>query len=161
MKRYKYPVLNQKEWAYITGLFDGEGTVNISVTNRPKRSQVYTLRLKIANTNFNVIKWLEAKLNGWSDTDRRRYKYKNINNKHKYCYAWVITGYRAKYILEKMLPFTIIKIKQIELGIKFQDYKNRHYKHSKQGILANELVKLANFKYKLSILNGGRNVKNS
>jgi len=91
-------------YLWLAGFVDGEGS--IGVTSGPGR-----LRLRISNTNEIVLRYIQYLVGGWISGPKERGK----NSKPH----WTITisGTKGKTILEKILPFLVIKRKQAELAI--------------------------------------------
>jgi hypothetical protein len=89
---------------YLSGVFDGEGTIAI-VKNKPggKRCIYHCPRLIITNTDFNLMLWLKQNFEG----NIRTLKPQKQN--HKSCYQWIIGNKKALNLLGKMLPYLIVK----------------------------------------------------
>ena len=97
---------NLTSYAYIAGLFDGEGCVNIASV----RSKLY-LRLYIVNCIRECLEFVQSHFGG------------NIyvrNRPTRTQYSLVLHGYEAKRMLEALLPYLIVKHPQAELAIAFQ-----------------------------------------
>jgi len=92
------------EYAYIAGLFDGEGTIHIS-------NQLY-LAARLRNTNRLTLEWIQ-RLYGfghiYSDTRRVRP-----------CYSLEFASNQALEFLKPLLPYLRIKKTQANLAFKFQ-----------------------------------------
>lgn len=97
---------------YIAGLLDGEGSIGIMKHNRETPSPQYFLRVVICNTNKKVLELVQQTLGVGSIT---------VNNRRRRAlYTWTATSGKAMFILERLLPYLIIKKEQAQLGIDFQ-----------------------------------------
>lgn len=97
------------ELAYLAGFFDGEGYVGIS-NDRPKwaKGNVYLrLRVNITQKDDTVLSMLKDIYKG------------TINKGKDGIYKWYVDGNSAVIFLKDILPFLIIKKKQVELALEF------------------------------------------
>ena len=95
----------QTELAYIAGLFDGEGNLQIRHSTRKGRTSI-ACKACIYNTNTTVMRWLVGKIGGSLRFDTKR----TINKGWLPIGVWSV--YRAKDVralLTALLPFLIIK----------------------------------------------------
>ncbi len=96
-------MIKETDYAYIAGLFDGEGTVLIS-------NQLY-MAARLRNTNRAVLEWIKS-INGsghiYCD-----------NRNAKPCYSLEYTSRQAVRFLSPLLPFLRIKRAQADLAIEF------------------------------------------
>jgi hypothetical protein len=107
--------LSDRDIGYLTGLFDGEGCV--SIMPRPKHNGGfhgfdYAINARIANTNIEMLYWIQSKVGGaiythWAKGNR------------KPSWVWHLGGKAAKSFLELIEPFVIVKRQQIMLGLQF------------------------------------------
>lgn len=98
-----------EQWAYLAGLFDGEGCVHLALH---KESGSISLALSIVNTNHSVIQWVADLFGG-----RIYSKKKAAPDKDTWIWhASTSIAYRA---LQGMQPYLIIKRRQADLGIQF------------------------------------------
>lgn len=97
--------------AYIAGLFDGEGSV--SVFKAGGQYACLSLRIQIVNTNITPLQLVVNMLKGTIHT------YPYTPEQRMPCYRWRIGGVAAGFILEKLLPYLIIKKERAILGIEF------------------------------------------
>lgn len=105
---------NYIETGYLSGFFDGEGYIGIS---KGKRSD-YALHVTIVNTNFDMLKLYEKKFGGkirHVEKDEEHYKEK---------YHWDITNFNALPFLKYIQNWTVVKRKQVDLAIEFQEWHN-------------------------------------
>jgi len=106
---------NYIELGYLAGFFDGEAYIGISKGKRDS----YTLRVAITNTNFDMLKMYETKFGG---------KIRKTQKDGDHCkdkYQWNIDIHEALPFLKFIQPFTIVKRKQIDLAIEFQEWHNQ------------------------------------
>lgn len=114
----QYPTVEPIHAAYLAGLFDGEGCINIyerRITTKRKVAP-YGLRLYLTNTHRGVIEWMQTQFGGWVHVyrDRKRPKHWALG------FKWHSSARHAAYLLEIMLPYLIIKKPEAELAIAFQ-----------------------------------------
>lgn len=102
-------ILTKTEAAYLAGFIDGEGCIHIK---RRSKTNAPALVLSVSNTNKLVILWL-CKLFNHTFHKRR------LKNGTKDAYVFVVTGKKAGYILEQLLPYFKIKKDRAKLAIKF------------------------------------------
>lgn len=100
--------------AYLAGIIDGEGTVNI--TYLPKRDE-FRLRLQVVNTDKRLIDWLK------SNFESHVYEVKRHslqNPKWRKRYEWFLYPKKATLpLLKSLIPFLICKKEQMEVAITF------------------------------------------
>lgn len=102
------------EWAYIAGLFDGEGWVGI--VRRTGRNGRCILMISLGNTNRPVIDWLKAKLRGHvAEGSPKR------DPRWKHHWVWSANQTHAAAILRNIAPFLIIKKPATDLALLFQE----------------------------------------
>ena len=112
--------MKRNQWAYLAGLFDGEGTFTISNSPPNNGRPSYAFReVYVTNTNLEVLNWLKDKLGGTI----RVTKYGK--NGWKDVYKWHAGAKQHYYVVKNMLPFLIIKKKQAELILKFIKLKEK------------------------------------
>lgn len=102
--------MTKEELAYLAGIIDGEGCITVCCWRKTRQ---HVLRLKIANTNLDLMMWLSDKLNHpyhpTTDNGTRR----------RACYEIAISGRRAIQILEEVYPYLVVKHKQAGLAMDF------------------------------------------
>lgn len=99
------------ELAYLAGFVDGEGTIaiyNLDEAHYRKEINIHYV-LQIVNTNREAIDWVNKKFGG----SIRAWKIEKPW--HKQRFACMFGRRRAAYIIEKILPYLIIKKKQAEI----------------------------------------------
>lgn len=100
----------QIDLAYLAGIIDGEGSINISCNPKHGRNY-YSLKLDITNTSDALMQWLEDKFRGHIGTSYARSQ--NRTNLH----SWIVSGKQAQYLLYKVLPYLVIKTEQALLAL--------------------------------------------
>lgn len=105
-------VPEQNIW-YLAGFIDGEGCIRISKSKHKKVN--YTpihLKVVIANTNKEIIEWIDKNTNYYG----KIYTVNRKNPNHKTAYYWALSGNRKVVdFLNTMKEFLIVKKKQAEL----------------------------------------------
>jgi len=105
------PELSEIEWAYLAGLIDGEGAVNIDRTVKQQgRYTVYRPSLSIASTTPVLIDWCYERLPNGS---RYVAPQKNPRWAPQHRVLWV---YRAAlHILRSVRPYLVLKGDQADI----------------------------------------------
>ena len=96
-------------WSYLSGLIDGEGTIQINRTGKGS----YECRVKIGNTDLRLMKWLISKFGGvyYTETNRNPLK-------HKTLYQWRIKGRKnTEDLLLGILPHLVLKAEQAKIAL--------------------------------------------
>jgi hypothetical protein len=109
--------LNEAEKGYISGLFDGEGTIFIGYAKRPDKIVYHRLGVSLTNLNKDVMNWLKEKLGGYITV----YKAKSGN----VAYRWEVHDSDKIRFLNLIAPYSIIKKQQIQIGILFMNTVSR------------------------------------
>lgn len=109
-------VLSKK---YIAGFFDGEGSVTIMRNKRTKgtnnyRNYKYGLVVSICNTNKKIMEQINSQYPGVI------YEHKDKRLNRKKVYVWQRWSKKAILFLNDIEPFVNVKLKQIQIGKKFQ-----------------------------------------
>ena len=137
--------------AYLAGFYDGEGSIQIVHQKTKRNKNNFSLQIRLFNTNLKVLYyyWNIFKLG-------HIYQRKGTN---KLIYTWVIYSNEAKTLLSHLLPYLIIKKKQVKIGIHFQ---NRIIKLNSRGKLLTNTEQKIREKMrlqisKLNIRSGGNN----
>lgn len=105
LESHDYPVYSiiDVKRAYIAGLFNGEGCVTVNPTNQ--------LFITITNTNRDVLQFVANALNaGYIDK-------KPVQKNQSPCYFWRCHSRHAAKVLEKLLPYLIIKKQHALLAV--------------------------------------------
>lgn len=88
--------------AYVAGLVDGEGCINLTMSGKNLAP-----RVSITNTNLELIKMLQAKFGGCV------FYAKRVKTNWKSAYHWVVTSKLAIDFLEKIGRYLILKENQM------------------------------------------------
>ena len=109
----------KEDLAYIAGLFDGEGNIDISRYTQRTGYVSYVLHVSIANTYRDALDFCKRTLGYGTIT-------KKVGGvKRTIYYNWEAETKQAGRCLRILFPYMIIKSRQAELAIKFQS-KMRH-----------------------------------
>ena len=144
---------NQREaylYAYLAGIIDGEGTIRIEKANRIKTNWVprYSAAICAVNTNQEVIELLRQTF-----TPQCNMRKVEVLQSRKPCYRWGTSGSQiTQGILEKLLPFLVIKRSQAELVLEFCR-KKKSFANFKGGVSKEELLWREEFYQKVKKLN--------
>ena len=105
--------------AYSAGLVDGDGSIVIGCSKRKGQSDNHWLQVGIANTNKELIDWLQETFGGHvslNTSDAR------IQSGRRPCYHWRLMGKEASDFLKLLRPYLRIKVDQATTAIEFQEY---------------------------------------
>lgn len=101
---------------YAAGLFDGEGSILILAEQNAK----HRLRIKIANTDYAVIEWLQSIFDGTASDNLSPTRKRKPNEKD--AWEWRLNGKEASQFLMLITPFLKVKREQARIAIEFQEY---------------------------------------
>lgn len=103
-------VLDDITSAYLAGLFDGEGSINILVN---KQTGQIWLQISITSTNTTILKWLGDQIGG---------HIRKSGNKppRRPCYHWSLCSVQASDFLKFIRPYLKIKDQQADVAVEFQ-----------------------------------------
>ena len=112
------------ELAYLAGLFDGEGCVQIAhhKPQRNKRTEQHTLRCAVNMTDEVSVK--SFLVFGGSICQKTR---DIINPKWQNQWTWSVSSNQALRFLEILLPYLRLKQEQAKLAIEFQRFRSVKY----------------------------------
>lgn len=119
--------MNEKELAYIAGIIDGEGSIQI-FKRKPSKSSIakrqknfwHTSYVKISNTDIRLLDWLKKRVGGSIQKGKRRGKRRN-------CYELHINPSKSTELLQKVYPYLVIKKEQADVVFEFRStYENRY-----------------------------------
>ena len=115
---HKSPPSNIAALAYLAGLFDGEGSVNIFKSSGQNGSITprYFVEISIGNTHKGVLQWVLENFGGRLTHNGVQY----TPNSHK-TWRWRASTQEASSILVALLPYLIVKKEQALLAIEFQE----------------------------------------
>ena len=104
-------------WAYIAGLFDGEGCVEIGINS--KTGVPTGISVRIALTSKGVLKELQSVLGGslFKHNNRKPDKWKDQ-------WYWALHSSHALMFLRGVRPFLRIKAAVADLAIEFEENRS-------------------------------------
>ncbi len=131
--------LSEVEKAYIAGLIDGEGCIYID-RYKDKRNKSgnfsYTLRVKINNTFYGMIEWLDERTVGVYKSNSFKCKgqeYDDWRKNRKPVFEWKLSGMNGIKLLRDVYPYLVIKKKQAEQAFKFEEtYCGKNFSETRQ-----------------------------
>ena len=109
--------LTTDERAYIAGLIDGEGCINVAAVGPNRNRTVYPM-VTVAMTHRGVINWLAERLQAGTvklhnQTSLRRHP------TYKPQYRFQVFGKRAQLLCKALLPYLKVKDQQARLVLDF------------------------------------------
>lgn len=101
------PDIKDTEWAYIAGIVDGEGTIR----NDQNQTGRHYPRVSVVQNDPEMLYFLKAKLDGSVEIHQSAgYKLgKTGYLSTKDTWRWNTSGENARFILEKLMPYLIVK----------------------------------------------------
>lgn len=104
--------------AYLAGFIDGDGCIKISKRTRGFNHPQYDLQVDISNDALSVLNEFKSlsNLGNISSSEGGTFK-KAIRHR------WILCGWEATLLLERILPYLRIKQSEAELGIAFQSMR--------------------------------------
>src|ERR1700749_164720 len=104
--------------AYLAGIVDGEGTVNLTRvhTKGKTRQYRYHQRILVVNTHIGLLHALReiAGVGGvYESKNAPRYGWNPVGR-------WYVTGEQARYLIAELLPFLVIKREVAEAVLGFE-----------------------------------------
>lgn len=148
-------IMSKLTAAYVAGLIDGEGSLEI----RKRDNRKYEARIRVCLTHKELITWLQNSFGGW--ISKREFNNDNWND----AYSWCIKGNKKVLpFIEKIYPYLKIKKKHAEVIKRFlktfnsnsfkkiknkSDYHNGHHLELKDEIIE----KRDNFYHQIKELN--------
>ena len=152
-------VLTKVELAYIAGLLDGEGCINIGKITTDYIREVekrkvpkYVLSVTVYNTHQETVQWLHELFGGYLQTRYRHPKTWRTN------YAWKVSANTANDFLKQVVKLLRIKKRQAQRAIEFQDNQSRFHRAKKgkpAGMSVEDLTFRENCYQELKALNKG------
>lgn len=117
-------------YAYVAGIIDGEGSINIYRVTTLKDKPRFAMRIAVGITDPWLPQFLKIHFGGsvWLA--------KHNNPKHKDCWFWQISAKKAAPFLSHIIPYLCIKKPQAELALQWQSRKHkRHFLTDAERIL--------------------------
>lgn len=112
-----FEFIDDREWAYLDGIIDGEGCIIIHGQKSRKGGKVfvyYTLFINVGNTSFSLLKWINDRFGGSVFPQTRLANRRQV-------WHWNVASKQAEEILLGILPYLVIKKDQAELALRFRD----------------------------------------
>lgn len=94
-----------EELAYLAGIIDGEGSIEARIGSR--RPSDLSIRLVVGNVHRGLIEYLLAT---WGGTMRTQ-----VHGRYRPIYTWNLSLRAARPVMEAVLPYLIVKRRQVEL----------------------------------------------
>lgn len=113
---------------YIAGFFDGEGCVGIQKRYEPERKGQnlrYRMYVQITVSTPNVLQKIHKEFGGYFYKGCMQYVVSK-NPRQIWVLKW--GGRKAADFLRVILPFLILKKKEAQLAIKFQEHLDNYWK---------------------------------
>lgn len=114
------PSSRKVDLAYVAGLFDGEGCINLRPRSNTKK-QTYELQVTLVSTNEWITQQLKFSFGG-----NVYYTPENFERNWKASWRWLTQAQNALRFLELVYPYLKLKKPQAEIAIKFQKHKRRN-----------------------------------
>jgi hypothetical protein len=105
--------LTEVEIAYFAGIIDGEGCFSL----RPQvglGDAVYVAALSVGNTDARLMQWIHQRFGGSLQLESRS------NPKHQPVWRWVASSTDIDQILQRVLPYLVVKQRQAELFVAYR-----------------------------------------
>ena len=134
--------LHKEDAIYIVGLFDGEGSINLSKLSRLQehgKTPTYLLRARVRMTDEAIVRWLLATIGG------RFYSYQASKGNRKPCFEWNVAGRNVMDFLSQIFPYLRVKRLQAEVAFAYGSTLNKiegwKLKLSDEAVLAREQLR--------------------
>jgi len=123
--------------AYLAGLFDGEGSVNIfkQPNKKDRINPCYFLEISIGNTHKGVLQWVFENFGGRLTHNAEQHAKSN----HR-MWRWRASSNEACRVLMTMLPYLVVKKEQAQLAVEFQRHVNTHPRKGNKVLSDEELA---------------------
>lgn len=109
--------MKEIDLAYTAGMLGGEGSIIISSSKRNYSTTTHSLRVVICNTQRTLMDWLLRHYGGHVHPLRRIPDKQRPNE--KVVWTWGKAGIEAGEFLKPLMPYLLLKRKQVELAIEF------------------------------------------
>jgi hypothetical protein len=119
---------SEVDWARLASFIDGEGTIYINKSARRKAtfSPRYFLSVSITNSSPLLMDWLKRIFFGTV------YLVKNSSPlTKKVMMRWQLNERQAQTVLEKCLPYFVVKREQAEIGLAFMRLRSENWSRKK------------------------------
>lgn len=128
----------ETEKAYIAGIIDGEGNINISKFLKSASGCInpsYESRLIITNTDLKLLTWMKEKIGCGKILIRKK-----IKEHHKQSFALAITGNMCKNVLLAVYPYLLIKKDQADIIFEERKLAEKNFSASKRFGTSKEIL---------------------
>lgn len=145
--------MDSSRQAYLAGLIDGEGCIDIHQNNyltSEHKFETYNLRVRVGMSTEEPIKSVQSWFGGGVNIINIR------GHSSQFSLWW--SGDKAMEILEAILPFLILKKKQAELGISFRAFFHAHHGYGCGGTPTNIVEKRREFYQQMKQLNSPNSI---
>ena len=143
-------MIRESDAAYIAGLFDGEGSINI--TRRPEKKKKHKgggyrisnsmrISMEISMTDKSVLLWVLEVLNVGTLTDKPRKGFRKNGTRYLMQYRWRCTFRDAYYVCCVLWPYAHTKLPKIQQVID-------HYGHK---LMNGKVVNLDDYRAAMSL----------
>lgn len=111
------------EWAYLSGIIDGEGCVYAVESKsgrsikRPSISPNFRIHLTVTNTSEHLIGWITGRFKGYVCVTHKVGQHKATRT----CWRVEWRGEKAEIVLRGCLPYLTVKKYQAELAFKLRE----------------------------------------
>ena len=147
-------MLSESDIAYIAGLFDGEGSINIKRSPERKKkhngkpghriSNSMRISMEITMTDESVLRWLHEVLGVGSFTKKPRKGRRKDGTKYLMQYRWRCTFRDAYYVCCLLWPFAHTKLPKIQQVIE-------HYATEKLKVMEGKVISLDEYRKAMSL----------
>jgi hypothetical protein len=104
-------IMKDSKWSYVSGLIDGEGSIQINKT----KAGSYEIKVKLGNTDLRLMKWLISNFGGvyYTEASVR-------SSSHKVLYQWFVKGAKNKELfLLGVIPYLVLKREQAVIALEY------------------------------------------
>jgi|TARA_A100001391_G_scaffold135164_1_gene93976 hypothetical protein len=138
-------MIRESDAAYIAGLFDGEGSIDIKKRKEKKRSGTYDcwrISMEISMTDESVLRWVTEVLGVGTLTKKPRKGKRKDGTKYLMQYRWRCTFRDAFYVCRILWPYAHTKLPKIQQVIE-------HY--CKEKLMEGNVVSLDDYRKAMSL----------
>jgi len=110
-------LIRESDIAYIAGLFDGEGSIDIKKRKEKKRAGTYNcwrISMEISMTDESVLRWVTEVLGVGTLTKKPRKGLRKNGTKYLMQYRWRCTFRDAFYVCRLLWPYAHTKLPKIQ-----------------------------------------------
>jgi LAGLIDADG DNA endonuclease family protein len=118
--------------AYLAGIIDGEGSLTIGNYSSNKKTGAihYQTSVQVNNTHEGLILWIHNIFGG----NIVRYTEKQTpKNARQAIFRWIANGERLTHICELIVPFIVVKQRQVQIMLRMRETYKIRFKKGQQG----------------------------